>query len=829
MTQPTHTRVDFSEASLFVGREPFLQMLHTTLQGNRRVVLAGQSGVGKTAVAREYVQRFSQQYQCVCWMNMATDETLLADLLAALQSLSLPINMNQGIAGLFRDLRHYLSMQQDFLLILDNPPRPSLLPDEPGQPQMGGHLLLITPALTTPPEVPCLELPGLSMQEGALLVLRRAGLLAAHATLDQVDEEQRLAALELARELHGWPLSYHLAGGYLRETGWSVREYLFAFRDCPGRLYLPVSAGDEDLSELAVACELRLAHLEGLHSAVLEELQVRALLLSEAQPGGLFPRGGESLSDAVPSEPVPTSDLLSIGYEAATLDMHPLLQACVRQFFVLEHPQRQLEQALRCIQRSLPALVGEPLSTRIRVAGHIRHLAQLSEEQPLLLAEAAEVFNWAASLLWEQGLIGTAETLLSRALAIWEQSLGSTHPGVATVLVNLATLNGLLKNYAEAEALSHRAIASKSAALGVNHPDVLFALTHLGHVYAEQGKQLEARLCYEKAISTAERVGLRHHPIYTTVRYDLALLFIQQEQFAPAEDLLRRVCLVWSQNPGSQDPATMAARFSLAETSARLKKWERAETSYRQALPVCEQLLGEEHPVTLSHLERAALVFLHLGNSAEATLNLRRVLAVRERTLGLQHPEVARCLNGLARVALEQGQIPEALALLERAQRIYASQAELDKFALTDLLDTLAAAEAAQGHLEQALMVAQRALDLRRTLLGKEHVGLVENLHTLATFHIDLEQLQSAESLLLQALSLYQNAEKPEDLVLDPTLNLLAELEIKRQHVAQARMYLERSRAVREVSLGHSDPRTQVQEQRLAELSTIQAPSEQKK
>ncbi len=812
--------------SVFIGREEFLQTLRATLLRDRKAVITGMSGVGKTALARAYARRFSQEYQLVCWLNMATDETFLADLHAALRAHSLPVNRAKGAAGLFQTFQDYLSTQKDFLLVLDNPPRSFQLQQSVGQRRMDGHLLVVTDSIDGSVRVPCLELTGLEAPEGALLVLRRAGLLDAHAQLEQADEEQRLAALELARELHGLPIALNLAAGYVRESGCGIRDYLFAFRDCAPRLRLPADSGGEDLSEIAVACELSLARLEQARSEALESLRMVALLLPEALPAALFLRAAGSEENRPDwqqdAQSLLTYGLITIDNESSALNMHPLVQELVRQFFALDRPLQQVEQALRRFQQLLPTLKTEEPPTRLRAAGHIRHLEQLSRPLDLFFSEAADVFYWAASILLEQGLVAIAEPLFRRTLAIWEHLLGSADPRAASVLYELSALHSLLKNYGEAEVLAQRAIASKSRALGVNHPDVMLALDHLGHIYAAQGKLQKARLCYEKAISLGDRVGLHRHSAYNTARYDLALLLVAQKQFEQAEQLLRKICLVWEHDLGPQSPSTMAARFSLAEVSTRLQNWKRAETCYRQALPVCERLLGEEHPMTLGHLEQAALVFLRRGDLAEAERGLRRVLEVRERTLGAWHPALASCLNGLARVALAKNQFPEAQALLERARGIYAAQAEPAALAQAEVLDTLAALEALQQHNEQARDAYQHALDLRRQILGEEDVDLIESLHNLAAFYLSREQPQQAEPLLLRALAIYQRAERPEDLLLDPVLTSLAEIELRRQHFARAKAYLERARAVREQALGRADPRTSEIAQKLAELARAQ-------
>jgi hypothetical protein len=51
--------------------------------------------------------------------------------------------MAQGIAGLFQTLQNYLSTQQDFLVILDNPPPSFQMHNLSEHLQMKGHLLLV--------------------------------------------------------------------------------------------------------------------------------------------------------------------------------------------------------------------------------------------------------------------------------------------------------------------------------------------------------------------------------------------------------------------------------------------------------------------------------------------------------------------------------------------------------------------------------------------------------------------------------------------------------------------------------------------------------------
>lgn len=548
------------------------------------MVLAGEEGVGKSLLAQAYTRRFGMEYRTIVWINAATDEMLLADLYEVLQKLALPGDMTQGSTELFQRLHTYLSKQERALLILDQVPFAFKLQDPSAQSPLSYDFLLITRREETPAELPLLELTNLDARDGAYLILRQAGLLAEQEQLDSVGDELRIAALELARELGGVPLALCLAGGYLRLSGISIQNYLDLFRSYPAHLRFD----DDEQQELAVVCELCLSWLEQTHPEAREILQTYALLFPETLPE-IWWQQGEAVALSQQQTAIRLlvkMGLLNANEDNSVVKMHPLLQQLARQFYGLDDQsqQPQIEQLL-CRWRSLlPALEEEAFPARLRVAGHIRHLAKLGSQGALTTSQVAEILAWAARQLWQQQLFNHAEALLRRALDIWEKAPETSQLAKAIVREKLADLNAHMGNYAEAETLAHQALTARLKAQGVNHPDVLNSLLQLGQFYAAQKKANEAEACYKKVIALAEKLNLRLHPVYSTAKYHLALLAIEQQQWEQAEDLLRRVSITWKHILGENHHSTTRAWLQLAEVALQLKHWELAQKAYQQAL-----------------------------------------------------------------------------------------------------------------------------------------------------------------------------------------------------------------------------------------------------
>ena len=61
---------------------------------------------------------------------------------------------------------------------------------------------------------------------GALLLLRRASLLAVQATLSKANPGEQNMARTISEELDGLPLALDQAGAYIKEAPWALPDYL---------------------------------------------------------------------------------------------------------------------------------------------------------------------------------------------------------------------------------------------------------------------------------------------------------------------------------------------------------------------------------------------------------------------------------------------------------------------------------------------------------------------------------------------------------------------------------------------------------------------------
>lgn len=210
----------------FTGREEILETLHAQLGVEQPVVLTRSSAlcglgwVGKTQIALEYAYRHALHYRAVFWIGAEAEEQIVSGLLSIAEVLQLPGHESQDQQRAVAAVHRWLTSHDQWLLILDNVEELSLL-DRFLPPVRSGAILLTTRCQTVGTWAQRLELFPMKQEEGLLLLLRRAKILASEAGGQQMHQwasqhsASSLAATALVETLGGLPLALDQAGAYL--------------------------------------------------------------------------------------------------------------------------------------------------------------------------------------------------------------------------------------------------------------------------------------------------------------------------------------------------------------------------------------------------------------------------------------------------------------------------------------------------------------------------------------------------------------------------------------------------------------------------------------
>ena len=759
-----------------MGREEVLEQLRSALEKRRRAMLVGMPGVGKTKTAIEYAHRHRKDYTAVLWAGADSPETLTSGYVALARLLGLPQQRNEpNQAVIVAAVRRWLGETPDWLLILDNVAghvgavRDLLPADDPG------HLLLTTrdpafQALAQPVVV-----AKMTPEEGARLLLQRAGRLEADAPLERAEMEDCEPALALSRTLDGLPLALDQAGAYIVEKPGSPAEYLELYEGERAKLLADRGAvGDHDHASVSTTFALAFTKVEAANPATADLLRLGALLAPEAIPEEIFLKGALVLGDRLGpacSSRSEFNSMISVAYRLSllqrdppsrTLSIHRLVQDVMRGMMDGEARRLWAERAVRTVSCAFPDVEYSAWPACERLLPHALSCFAAIEPWEMDDPEAARLLNQTAFYLKERTRYSEAEPLVRRALAIREAALGPVHPDTARSLNDLAALYYLQGRYAEAEPLCCRALAIREAALGQDHLDTARSLNSLADLYHLQGRYAEAEPLCCRALAIREAALGQNHPHTARGLNKLAFLYYFQGRYAEVEPLWRRALAIREAALGSVHPDTACSLNNLAYLYSSQGRYAEAEPLARRALAIWEKALGPDHPDTARSLDTLAYLYRSQGRYAEAEPPYRRALAINEKALGPDHPDTANSLNELADLYRSQGRYAEAEPLCRRALAIHERAVCPDHPDTARSLTELAGLLRDRGRYGEAEPLLRRALAIREKALGPDHPDTARSLTELAGVLRDRGRYGEAEPLLRRALAIREKALGPD-------------------------------------------------------------------
>jgi hypothetical protein len=449
---PPFWNVPYRRNAYFTGREDILKRLAEALRtGNTAALIqpqaiSGLGGIGKTQSAIEYAYRYSNDYQAVLWVTAATRDTLIASFLELARLLNLPEKNEQDQNITVQAVKRWLEHHDDWLLIVDNADDLALA--EEFLPTGGnGHILLTTRAQAPGTLAEGINVEKMGTEEGMLLLLRRAKVLAREASLAQASVTDRAAAESIVTAMDGLPLAIDQAGAYIEETQCSVSDYLVSYRQRQAELLKQRrGTGKEYKESVATTWSLSFEQVERLNPMSTDLLRVCAFLAPDAIPEELLLEGAAELGRRIWTLTIDATRLndalgILLRYsfmkrdpQERTLSIHRLVQAVLKENMNKQTRREWAARTVKAVKLAFPDPNDVSLWEQCeRLFPHTLVCTKLIEEDSFEFAEASHLLNQTAVYLTRRAQYPQAEPLYQRALAIREQRLGPEHPDTVSI------------------------------------------------------------------------------------------------------------------------------------------------------------------------------------------------------------------------------------------------------------------------------------------------------------------------------------------------------------------------------------------------------------
>jgi WD40 repeat protein/tetratricopeptide (TPR) repeat protein len=411
----------------------------------------------------------------------------------------------------------------------------------------------------------------LSSEQGALLLLQRAGLLAPEDSLELASPGDRELALRITKALGGPALALDQAGAYVKETGCSLSEYQQLYQSRTDLFNERLGLMTNDLEPVVITCSLSFEQVQQQNPAAADLLWLCAILASENIPeeiltegaGHLGPRlapvAADTASQNQAIEVLRAYSLVDRDPSMRTFSMHRLVQVVLRDAMDASATKLWMERAVAAVGKALPRASSAQESVYEHYLPHALVCATWIEQEGMEFLEAARLLYEVGYYLTKHRRYAKAEPLYQRALSIYKLQLEPEDSRTVHCLNNLGMLYLRQGKYEQAEPLLQNTLVILEGQLG-EHPDTAIILNNLASLYYDQGKYGQAEPLYQRVLSIREQQLGAMHPDTATSFSDLASLYYNQGKYGQAKPLYRRALSILEQQLGADYPDTLTVR-----------------------------------------------------------------------------------------------------------------------------------------------------------------------------------------------------------------------------------------------------------------------------
>ena len=666
-----------------------------------QVALCGIGGVGKSQIAAAYVHKYGTDYkQGVFWVNADSKDQLNAEFSDLAQKLKLCDRNERDLSKNVCALQKWFEKNEGWLLIFDNADDlktvGKFIPTT-----KSGYVLLTTQDSNVVAIATKIDVLPLNTADAAMLILRRAGRLVLNAAWDSACDEDRKAALDIAKELDGLPLALDQAGAYMEETKTLPAGYLDLYQRCGAKLRADGKGQKLRVYPKTVATTWKMAFdkIEESSPEAADFLRFFSYLSpnssSEYLVRWLVKDVGERLA-AVVNDDLGFNEIVSFASRFSllcrnpllkTLSMHRLVQAVQRDTIRATGNDRWLDVTLKTLCDHFPKQVGDD---NLNLCGLlIPHMLNMSlvwsgddecERNSLrfaqLYAQVGQYFvvcsRFRAAVRFSMLALDLIRTI--RGTEPYAQNLDRRCEWVPLKIEALRTIARALSSMNKRPDISDKCYQTvmklQKSITDKSDPQYVSCRLEYATFLAKRGRYRAAeKICSSISASTDPRYdSLRPSALYTIAR-----CYLGRGDVVAAESIFQKLLDDRRRTLGKDDRDCARLLVQLEEINDLRENYADAITKKRQALQILRNAPGDQRlriATTLASLAHSCTSYYHASQLKapeyldEARECMLEALPILRATYGSTHPDFCYPAVQFVMLLIEMGEFGEADSFL---------------------------------------------------------------------------------------------------------------------------------------------------------------------
>lgn len=710
-----------SESPTFTGRKTVLQILSKKLGvnsdfSNKRncFILTGIGGIGKSQLARAFVNQNSNNYTHIVWMRAETEIELSNSFRNLAEQVGLPIK-NENDDSIRQIVITWLEKteNQGWLLIFDDIEDPNYF--DKIAPVKGGSVL----GTSRKSDWGSIE----TIKIGVFERIESVELLSLVS-----NEPKSEFVHELAEILGDFPLALAQAGSFIKlrkESGIDAKTYIDIYRKSHEQLWQRESSPIDYQHTIATTWQITIEQIRKNDPEAEIALQLFSFLQNNNIPAYLLETWGiKVLNRTKENSLLGQSDTLNklseysmIEVDKQMVTIHKIVQTVVRDSMSQLAIKKCLE-TLRIIltadfnfnyqnidtwkkskevaahvdsffgfmqeiktekQENLWKLYDRLSSYYLKILSKMDKAIQYGKESLFLCIklngddhlETANIFRNLGSAYDDKGEYDKAIEFCSLSLDITKNKLGESHSKTATIFNELGIIYKNKGAFDKAVDLCSTSLKIRKNVLEKTHPDIASSYNNLGVIYKNKGEYQKSIDCHLSALEIQKENTDGAHPDIAVSYLNLASSYFHQDQYDESIKYYSKALKIREQLLGKNHFGTSSCYEGLAIAYRRQGKLKEALECNLHAMDIAKSTLGFSHPKVALCYNNTGLAYSDLKEHDSAIACFLKCLGIREEKLGEDHLITATTYCNLSGTYLDIGNYDDALVYVNKALKIF--------------------------------------------------------------------------------------------------------------------------------------------------------------
>lgn len=303
--------------------------------------------------------------------------------------------------------------------------------------------------------------------------------------------------------------------------------------------------------------------------------------------------------------------------------------------------------------------------------------------------------------------------------------------------------------YRQAVGFAGEIVQPLTNVLSEHHHDVLITKNQIGISYLAQGMYANAVQIFEEVFEQQRHILGEYDSATLSFRGNLAMAYSHVGKLTEALQTFKEIVEVEESVLGIDHPETLRSQSNIADIHLRLGEYDEARQMFETVFEKRKAIFGEDHPETLRSQFELAIIYNTLGKYNEALLVSQQVFEKNLRVLGKDHPQTLAAQHSVASSCSRLGKDNEVTL------RMFQEILEKKKLTLgNDHPETLnvqieiAELHRKLGKYEEALQMNQEVFEKQKNILGSDHPDTLTSQHNTACLHAKLGKHSEAIEIL---------------------------------------------------------------------------------